>query len=805
MQKIRFILLVCFAAILSSIAHTQTKPLKLPTGARKDKDTLQLSEISVRSVEVSTQIRQEFHNLVPSQTIRKLRMRTDEVLSSIDTSLLRPVVPDDPAVNIRMLENRKTLLIQDQRKVKLQENQVSEVAGTFDQLKNHIKHELDLWKRAKDRLLADSLVKILPGKICTTIAFLDSSLNVLDNKSNSIIELLDRIIAVEIRIDLALENTNANIIKKQANALVIDQLPIFSLDPRHDFKDELTNSLSNLTTVKLKELAGYLSSHLLSVILLLTFFGALIWFFIYLRGKIHLNMEGFGRFYKEMLVLVLSRPVLAALILSMFSTGIFFTDRPIIFREFSAYIIAYPLIGILNRIFSRRYRRYIYTFSVVIVLYMLLVLFPADTTIYRLLLLFIALAEIALFSLLLIHFRKHPVSVDYRNKLVLAFILLHLLISATGLFANLSGRIVLTEITINAAFVNILNGVSLFISVIILNGLIAAGIDSARGQKINSFRKHRELIKHRLILTLNILALSSWMINILKSFRLYDLIFKLIGNFFSYKITIGTASFSLDMVVVFFTVIFISYMLARLIQVVLEHDILDRLPLSKGLPHTIATGLKYVLIVSGFLLAFNATGIPMDKITIILGAFSVGIGFGLQNIFSNMVSGLILLFERPIQLGDTVQVGQLIGNVKSIDLRSSNIHTFEGAEVIVPNSQLIANEVINWTLSDNRRRTEVEVGVGYESDPRFVEGLFQELLRNNPSVLQDPPPVVFFTGLGDSSLNFSLVFWVSDYTTGRRTKSDVLFSVFEILQKNNINIPFPQRDIHIRTNEKGGG
>jgi small-conductance mechanosensitive channel len=189
----------------------------------------------------------------------------------------------------------------------------------------------------------------------------------------------------------------------------------------------------------------------------------------------------------------------------------------------------------------------------------------------------------------------------------------------------------------------------------------------------------------------------------------------------------------------------------------------------------------------------------MDKLTIILGAMSVGIGFGLQNIFNNLVSGLILLFERPIQLGDTVQVGQLTGNVKTIGLRSSNITTFDGAEVIVPNGQLISNEVINWTLSDQKRRIELVVGVAYNSDPELVYRLLSGILNDHAELVKDPGPAVFFSGLGESSLDFTLLFWLSDYIHSRRIKSEILFSVFRILKENNIEIPFPQRDLHLRS------
>jgi small-conductance mechanosensitive channel len=386
--------------------------------------------------------------------------------------------------------------------------------------------------------------------------------------------------------------------------------------------------------------------------------------------------------------------------------------------------------------------------------------------------------------------------------MVFGFVGLHLLLAIIGFVANISGRLILTEIVLSAVFFNIFDGLVLFITVLIIDGLIATGIDTAKGQQINVFRMHGELVKRKTIRLLNQIAMFLWIALILKNFQLLEYVSKGISSFLKAKISIGSANFSLDIFVVFIVVIYISIVLSQIIRIVLEEDVLNRFSLSKGLPHTIAMLVRYSMITAGFFLAINAAGIPMDKLTIIIGAMSVGIGFGLQNVFNNLVSGLILLFERPIQLGDTVQVGQLTGNVESIGLRSSNIKTFDGAEVIVPNGQLISNEVINWTLSDQKRRIEINVGIDYASDPEKARDLLNTIFNNHPDVLDDPAPAVFFHGLGESSLDFVLLFWIADYNHSRRIKSEILFSIFEILKQNDINIPFPQRDLHIKSDNR---
>ena len=176
----------------------------------------------------------------------------------------------------------------------------------------------------------------------------------------------------------------------------------------------------------------------------------------------------------------------------------------------------------------------------------------------------------------------------------------------------------------------------------------------------------------------------------------------------------------------------------------------------------------------------------------------MGIGFGLQNIISNFVSGLILTFERPITVGDTIEVGPLMGNVSSLGLRSSKVKTFDGSEVIVPNSNLVTKEVINWTLSDNRRRLTIPVTAAYGSDPHKVLEIMMDVVHKHPKVLDYPDPITLFDGFGDSSLKFSVLFWVY-FQEGLTAKSEVAVQIFDAFKQAGIDIPVPQRVITMKT------
>ena len=201
-----------------------------------------------------------------------------------------------------------------------------------------------------------------------------------------------------------------------------------------------------------------------------------------------------------------------------------------------------------------------------------------------------------------------------------------------------------------------------------------------------------------------------------------------------------------------------------------------------------------------FFMSLDAAGVQLDKLTVMTGAFGVGIGFGLQNVVNNFVSGLILQFERPIRVGDVLEVGALAGEVRRIGVRSSTMRTFQGAEVIIPNSTFVSDQVINWTLSEPRRRVEVPVHVAYGTDPERMIDILVNIAAGHPEVLRDPEPIAVFQGFGESSLDFLLMFW-AEQNTHFQLRSEICISVNKALKQAEIDIPFPQREVRVQSVE----
>lgn len=233
----------------------------------------------------------------------------------------------------------------------------------------------------------------------------------------------------------------------------------------------------------------------------------------------------------------------------------------------------------------------------------------------------------------------------------------------------------------------------------------------------------------------------------------------------------------------------------------LEQRWLTLTTMDRGAREALVTVSGYIVVTVALIISLGIAGLDFSKIAIIAGALSVGIGFGLQNIVNNFISGLILLFERPIKTGDWIVVGATEGYVRKIRIRTTQIQTFDRSDVIVPNSELISNQVTNWMLSSIRGRLKASVGVAYGSNTELVKQLLEQVAEENTNVIKDgssPKPLVLFLGFGDSSLDFELRVHVYNVDERIRIKSDINFAIDKAFRDNRIEIPFPQRDIHVR-------
>jgi len=264
--------------------------------------------------------------------------------------------------------------------------------------------------------------------------------------------------------------------------------------------------------------------------------------------------------------------------------------------------------------------------------------------------------------------------------------------------------------------------------------------------------------------------------------------------------TLGEASFSIATLLKL-TVFFVLFaLMAGALRRFLSRRLLPRMNIERGLAYALSNMAFYILITLGLFISLEATGVDLSSITVLFGALGIGVGFGLQTVAANFISGLILLIERPIQVGDHIEMGNLHGTVTRIRMRATEVLTNDNIAVIVPNSELTGQQVINWSRGGDTMRIRIPVGVSYGSNVEKVVEALMEAADNTETMLKQPAPHVRLTGFGDSSLNFELLGWTRALLHRRGLFiSGVNYAIHAALKKHGIEIPFPQRDLHVRT------
>ena len=255
-------------------------------------------------------------------------------------------------------------------------------------------------------------------------------------------------------------------------------------------------------------------------------------------------------------------------------------------------------------------------------------------------------------------------------------------------------------------------------------------------------------------------------------------------------------------IIMFIVVISLFFIASKLINKIMINMLLKRFQIAENTRFLILRVTHYIIMIIGIILSFQFIGINLSGLAVIFGLLSVGIGFGLQNVTSNFVAGVILLFEQPIKIGDRVTVGDTEGDVTAINFRSTTIQSLNNITIIVPNSEFISKEVINWSHGDLRIRLDIDVGVSYNSNLDDVLKALKDIAEENEKVLKFPQPDVLFRNFGDSSWNMMLRVWIANPKIHHGIRSEINCAIVRKFREMNIEIPFPQRDLHLRSPEK---
>lgn len=501
---------------------------------------------------------------------------------------------------------------------------------------------------------------------------------------------------------------------------------------------------------------------------------------------------------------VLSHPVANALLVAMLFTRLIHPLAPPGFYELNRLAILAPLLVILPGLVFAGLRVPLYGLAALYLVDQVVDFLPAQAHLARWMQLFLSGA-----GLLGVLWIVRPGGVAVRLGLgvwwraAVFAARFGAVLLAVALAANLFGLLRLSSLLSDATLSSAYTAVVLFAGTLVLESLLTLLLESRSVRAFQTLRSKGEYLQTLGAKFLHIVALGSWVVLTLASLQLWEPLVAGARDGLAATLSLGELRISVGDVLAFVITIWLSLLVSRVARAVLEEDVLPRFSLPRGVPGSVSKLAHYAIVLMGLGFALLAAGIALSRFTLLAGAFGVGIGFGLQNIVNNFVSGLILLFERPIQVGDTIELQSLFGKVTRIGIRSSTVRTFEGAEVIVPNAQLIESQVVNWTFSDRLRRLEVKVGVAYGSRPQRVLETLLDVAKKHAEILAEPEPYVLFEGFGESSLDFVLRAWTAKFDEYLRIRSELRLGVHDALESAGFEIPFPQRDLHVKSLPEG--
>ena len=516
-------------------------------------------------------------------------------------------------------------------------------------------------------------------------------------------------------------------------------------------------------------------------------FLALLGLFLWLRRVVHQWTEDEPHLKRA--APIFDVPVATALVLSFLVMGNHYTGAPSLVHAGVSALALLPTIVLLRRLLARRLHLVLWSLAAFTLVDQVRVATAEFPTINRWLFCSEVTGAIGVF-LFLIRLQRGPGSTSRTalGRWGPTMFVLAVAIFFAALGANVLGYVRLGTLLGTAALQSSYTAVFLYALLRVLDGLTVITLRVRPVSASRIAQTHRDQVQAQVYNVFWIGAICLWLKYTLEQVQLFAPLSAGAGSVLAEEHRLGTISLSLGQVLGFAVAIWLSLLISRVLRFFLSEEVYERVQLAPGLPYAISTMLNYLVLLIGFIVALGLLGVDLTKITIVAGAFSVGLGFGLQNIINNFVSGIILLFERPVKVGDVIQLGDTIGEVRRIGIRASIIRTREGSDVILPNGNLISNQVTNWTYGDRRRAVEVALTIAPGPDPNRVIQLLKTAAAKEPITEDQPAPEVYITGITAAGLSLIVRAWTGRYEDWIEVRSELNVTLLATLAREEIKL-----------------
>ena len=793
--KLLFIIILC-NSLLINYSHAQEDQTE-----KTDPEPIPTADI-LKEIDNTTSMLQKMSSaLSPQEVITRIEEGFPEFLKIIEDSYNDPDMKRLKQLSTNKLEDLQNKWKSHLTLLKNWEDNLLKRSGNLEKDRIKLLETRRIWEVTDTAAESDDVANQMRVRITEIISLIDD-LQVKYRKRLDEIILVQNIVSEKvIFINSIIKQIDDVLLEKQLKILSIDSKPLwesFQSDEEFNFSDYFSENLKRHSDTLIEFYENYKTNirvHFTIFIILLAFLLSLRRF----GNKLIMDKDA-----AELSREILNHPYSVAILVILLLNQQIYPQSPNLISKLAQILSLIPVLRLLPALYIKKIHQILVTFIVIYFLNLIYVLSSEQAFIHRIFLLIITILSAG--YLIWIITQKWLESIESDSRLIKFgsfMITLFLIFFAVSILSNLIGNVSLANLLTTGSLSSIYMSFIFLTSSLVVIGLANLIFSTKFAHLSRVVRVHSQKIRVKFSKFIYFIASIMWLYFTMRDFAIVDLVYDWIGAIVTERLQIGSVDISLGDVIVFILAIYGSVIISRFIRFLLEEDILVRMQLPRGVPAAISMLTNYAIIALGLFIAFSAAGIALDKFAIILGALGVGIGFGLQNIVNNFISGLILIFERPIQLNDTIAQGELYGTVTRIGIRSSTIRTFDGAEVIVPNANLISNDVTNWTLSDRHRRIQILVGVAYGTDPNKVLDILRETIKNQPEILETPEPLILFREFGDSSLNFDIRFWTADASGWLALQSSVNVEINNAFKRAGIEIPFPQRDLHLKSVDKG--
>ena len=759
-----------------------------------------VSDVTEKAVKVITELKNIEERIKKQKTKTKdMHEVVEPYADSISILLKNPNYQDIANQNVRELQKMQSELAVYLKQLKEWESILKASIEIYDENYERLENYSTLWSQtyinAVDENAPDAILEHI-ASVITDIEELKNSLKTEYDQTLTNSQTVSTNILTLKEMDSTLQKSE---VSSKIEIFYQDKAPLVKLYSQNTFSFfAYLKSIKSTIVEKYNEVIVYFQTYtdlflnfLIATLLSVTF---IVYFnYLYRKRKLFVSEESF---HKKMFFFI-GRPFSTFFILLILIITAIFPNRPLALIDMMLVSLLIPVIRILQTVVKKEYYKYIYIIFTLFTLFLIeknSIGYELESRIFLLLInatLFVSILYI------LIHRVLYSINENMVTKMGSYLLILSLILLFVAGVTNLYGSVLLSTRIIHGVLTSLYASMVFYALYIILTGYVVIILRRRISTASNMLEKYSKNIENTTKFLIKIWMFAWWFLIVVKVVGIYPFLVTLKNDSLALSWQVSNSTISVQSIFDFIFIVFATWVLARLIRTILEVEVFARFDFPRGMPTAIITVVNYTIVISGTIIAFTSLGVSAQQFALVFGALGVGIGFGLRNIIANFVSGIIMVFERPVQIGDVIEVDKTMGEVQSIGSRASTLKTFDGSEVIIPNADFIAKEITNWTLSDKHRRKVIDFKVAFDTDIELILKIMKEVALAHPDVLKDPEPLATFQGFGEYYLEFKLYFWLSENLIV--APSDVSIGIYKTLKDAGVKMPVPKTYLQNRS------